>query len=402
MRWWVCGLLLLATTLNYMDRVALNQTAGRIKLVFGLNDDDYALLESAFAVAFGLGTLACGWLVDRVSVRWVYPLVVLGWSVAGFLTGYANSFTMLLCCRVMLGGFEAGNWPCGIRTTRQLLPPEQRAFGNSLFQSGTAIGAILTPLIVIACLGDAPKDDPEAWRGPFRIIGLLGLVWVAAWCLTVPGEPLRHVAPTPQTKPFSAVLADRRFWVLVAVIVGVNSVWHTVRVWMPLYLDKQLGLSERDMNRFTIAYYVCADLGSWGVGLGAILFAKFGVDLHRARLALFAACVLLVLLALALPFIQGASFALAILLAVAFGALGLFPTYFALSQELSAAHQGKVTGTLGFLNALWLALMFRAEGRYATLTGRYDELLAVSGLPALAALLLLAWFWPPKRREPRA
>src|SRR5205085_10935866 len=122
-RRWVCVLLLLATTLNYMDRMALSQTADKIKAAFGLTNEWYGLLESAFVAAFGLGTVVCGWAVDRVSVRRIYPLLVLGWSAAGFLTGYAAELGFLFACRFMLGVFEAGNWPCGIRTTRQVLPP---------------------------------------------------------------------------------------------------------------------------------------------------------------------------------------------------------------------------------------------------------------------------------------
>ena len=82
-RWWVCVLLLLATILNYMDRMVLNQTALRIKLSLGLDDEEYGWRESAFAVGFALGAIAAGYVVDRVSVRWVYPLMVLGWSLAG-------------------------------------------------------------------------------------------------------------------------------------------------------------------------------------------------------------------------------------------------------------------------------------------------------------------------------
>src|ERR1700722_8291617 len=117
-RWVVCLLLMQATIINYMDRMALNQMAYRIKQAFDLNDKEYSSLESAFSFAFALGAITVGFLVDRLSVRWVYPFMVLGWSLAGVFTGFANSFAMLLACRFMLGLFEAGNWPCGIRTTR--------------------------------------------------------------------------------------------------------------------------------------------------------------------------------------------------------------------------------------------------------------------------------------------
>src|SRR5436305_9821350 len=145
LRWWVCALLFLATTLNYMDRISLNQMAVRIQTALHINDQQYGWLESGFSFSFAVGAILTGFIVDRVSVRWVYPLVVLGWSAAGVLTGYATGFWWLLGCRVALGLFEAGNWPCGIRTTQAGLRPEERSFGNSLFQCGTAVGAVVIP-----------------------------------------------------------------------------------------------------------------------------------------------------------------------------------------------------------------------------------------------------------------
>src|SRR4026207_966802 len=102
-RWWVCLLLMLATIINYMDRLAMNQMALRIKTYFGMSNTQYSMLESAFSFAFALGAFTTGLIVDKISVRWVYPIMVLGWSFAGVLTGFANGFWMLLSCRFALG-----------------------------------------------------------------------------------------------------------------------------------------------------------------------------------------------------------------------------------------------------------------------------------------------------------
>lgn len=398
LRWWVCALLLLATTLNYMDRVALNQTINKIMAEFGLDDRQYSRLESAFAVAFGVGTLLAGWLVDRVNVRWVYPVVVFGWSVAGFLTGYATGFLSLLACRVALGLFEAGNWPCGIRTVRTVVRPEERSLGNSLFGSGTAIGAIITPQVVLLCYRIYGVEEPGVWAVPFRVIGLIGLTWVAAWFLTVPGRLLPPPeAATSAGEPFAAVFRDRRFWVLVAVIIGVNSSWHTFRIWLPRFLKVQHGYSEVDIQNFGTWYYLCADVGSWTVGLVALLLARRGFGLFRSRLATFVGCTVLLASGAAIPFLERGSLLTAVLLTFGFGALGLFPTYFALSQDLSARHQGKVTGTLGCINALYLAGMAAGQGWYVNETKRFDLILAVAGIPAAVACLVVAAFWKPPR-----
>ena len=111
-KWLVCGLLLLATMINYMDRLTLNLMASRIKVAFGLDNRDYAQLESAFGSAFALGAIVMGFLADRWNVRWLYPAAVLLWSLAGFATGLVDGFAALLICRFLLGLSEAGNWPC--------------------------------------------------------------------------------------------------------------------------------------------------------------------------------------------------------------------------------------------------------------------------------------------------
>jgi ACS family hexuronate transporter-like MFS transporter len=231
-KWWVCGLLLLATMLNYMDRLTLNLTSVRILRDFRLDERDYGHLESAFAFAFALGAIVFGWLADRRNIRWLYPAALLAWSAAGFATGLAQTFVALLLCRFLLGLAESGNWPCALRTTQRILTPAQRALGNGILQSGAALGAVLTPLIVLyfvtepppwrapewtagnlgVTLGQAPLHGSPfgavspwlvpayhagAWRYPFLVVGALGVAWVFLWLLRVRREDLALAAPAP-------------------------------------------------------------------------------------------------------------------------------------------------------------------------------------------------------------
>lgn len=406
LRWWVCVLLMLATVVNYMDRMALTQMGKRIKSSLSLDNTQYSLIESVFSATFAVGAVLTGVIVDRVSVRWVYPVMVLGWSAAGVLTGFATGFWMLLTCRCMLGFFESGNWPCGIRTTRAVLRPEERSFGNSLFQSGTALGAVITPLVVLALLqwaeaGLPPGEtDPNAWKLPFRVIGSLGVVWAVLWFITVPGRMVRLPTESgphhdPRAARFSTVFRDRRFWVLFASVVAINITWHGYRTWLPLYLQDQRGYTEAQMSVFTTFYYLIADVGSWTVGLVTLLLCRRGMGVHTARVLAFGACAGLTLSTLSVPFLPDGWQLQAGLLAVAFGALGLFPTYFALSQELSARHQGKVSGTLGAGAHFSLALIYPIEGWVIDRTGSYEPVLAAIGVAPLVALVLMLRLWPP-------
>src|SRR5260370_31386255 len=85
-KWWICGLLFLATVINYMDRQTLSQTAKAIKDELELTNQQYGDIELAFGVSFALGGLLIGWTADRWNVRLIYPLALLGWSAAGFMT----------------------------------------------------------------------------------------------------------------------------------------------------------------------------------------------------------------------------------------------------------------------------------------------------------------------------
>lgn len=109
--WAICGLMLLATMLNYMDRQTLAQQAADIRGELHLSNEGYGWLETGFGLAFAVGSLITGAIADRVSLRWLYPAILLGWSAVGFLTGLVNNYTELFVCRVLLGFFEAGQWP---------------------------------------------------------------------------------------------------------------------------------------------------------------------------------------------------------------------------------------------------------------------------------------------------
>src|SRR5678815_3696867 len=117
-KWIICGLLLLASAINYMDRQTLANAGARITKEFHLTQAQYGNIEAVFAYAFAAGSIVFGWLADRFSVRWLYAGVLTLWSLAGLATGFVRNEQELLWCRILLGFFEAGHWPCGIRTTR--------------------------------------------------------------------------------------------------------------------------------------------------------------------------------------------------------------------------------------------------------------------------------------------
>jgi ACS family hexuronate transporter-like MFS transporter len=265
--WAICGLMLLATMLNYMDRQALAQQAKRIGDELKLSNRDYARVESGFGLAFAVGGIVTGLLADRISPRWLYPGVLLGWSAVGYATGTVTTYKELYICRVLLGFFESGQWPCALVTSQRLLSSRDRPLGNSILQSGASMGAILTPIVVMLLAPSAVGG----WRLPFRVIGASGAFWVVAWLATVRTSDLRPRATagssssdepegetavrqpwTPPSWTGPAVFV-RRFGALVVVVITINLCWQYFRVWMPKMLREQYAYTDKEVQSFSVA-----------------------------------------------------------------------------------------------------------------------------------------------------
>jgi ACS family hexuronate transporter-like MFS transporter len=384
-KWYICGLLLLATMINYLDRQTLPSMAPRIQRELGLNDYQYGQLERGFGLAFATGAALSGLIADRVNLRWFYPLILLLWSAMGILTGFVGEFTVLgitfsaffalLLCRTFLGLFEAGHWPCGLKTTQRLLEPRDRNLGNSLLQSGTSIGAIMTPLLVSWML--TPEEG--SWRWPFKIIGTVGTVWMVFWLVSVrssdipslikKGEP---ATASGDPSYFQAVIS-LRFLVLVSFTISINTCWHFFRVWLLKFLQEGRGYSEEYALYITSLYYVGTAAGIIVSGIAATWLAKRAhFSVHASRLTVFAACACLTGLGSVVQYLPAGPLLIGVLLVIGFGALGLYPTYYSLSQELTVQHQGKISGTLGVFAWIVPSLLHPLIGMYLDHTKKLE------------------------------
>ncbi|QEH34459.1 L-galactonate transporter [Aquisphaera giovannonii] len=398
--WGICGLMFFATVLNYMDRQTLAQQASEIREALSLSNGDYGLLELGFGIAFALGSVAIGLLVDRVSLRWLFPAVLLGWSAVGFLTGRVTSYAGLFLCRIALGAFEAGQWPCALAASQRLLTPRQRAMGNSILQSGASLGAIVTPQVILLL----NSGGPGGWRLPFQVVGASGLLWIVAWFLMIrPGElelpaspgsgasgpPDR--GPDPGEAPPGVFAA--RLSALLVVVVVINLCWQYFRAWMPMMLEKHYGYGRVEVQHFSSWYYLVAGVGCIASGYVVKSLAARGFAVHDARMAAFACGVALTSLSVSAAFLPASTLLLGCFLAVGFGSLGQFPPYYAFTQDLSVRRMGKVTGILSFATWIATAIAQWATGRWIDRTGSYDAATICLGLAPIAGLLALVLLW---------
>ena len=398
-KWYVCGLLLLATTINYMDRVTLANASVRVTKEFGLSEEQYGNLELVFGWAFAAGSLVFGFLADRLKIYWLYPVVLAGWSIMGMISGWTSSYTELLMCRLCLGFFEAGHWPCALKTTFALLDEKDRTMGNSVLQSGASIGAIITPQIMKALM----TDDIGSWRGAFVIVGAVGLGWVVVWFISMRPREL-ETAPPPEKAsggPRSlALILSRRFWALALLITGTQTVWHIYRVWMMKFLQTGRGYSEAAALNFQSAYYIATDVGCILAGVISIWLAKRGLDAHGARRRVYATACLLTSLSVFIPWLPQGWLLLGVLLIIGGGALALFPCYYSFVQEISATHVGRVTGLLSMWVWAVTSPLHTLFGWIADQTGSYDKGLVIAGLAPWLGVIAMKLLWDRRSSAP--
>jgi ACS family hexuronate transporter-like MFS transporter len=175
-----------STVLNYMDRQAIALVKPEVEREFALRNVDFGWVVAAFYLSYALCQVPAGYLVDRSNVRWTYAGAVAWWSLAGMAAAFSPTIGILMALRAVLGVGESFNWPCALKVTAKILPPADRSLGNGIFNSGAAIGAVLTPLVV------PWLTVHYGWRTPFAVIGVLGFFWVAAW-LPLLGGPHRQL-----------------------------------------------------------------------------------------------------------------------------------------------------------------------------------------------------------------
>lgn len=454
--WGLCWLMFACTVLNYMDRQAISLVGPEIKRQFGLDNLGFGWVLLAFQLTYAFFQWPAGYLADRWSVRGIYAGAVLWWSLAGIATAFAPTLGVLMALRALLGVGESFNWPCALRVTSGVLPPSDRSLGNGIFNSGAAIGAVLTPLIV------PYLALTMGWGVPFVILGLGGLVWVAAWLTFTRGADLtaaagpRKRADQPGLLPgaktvFSAVfvvavltaligwflldadtrgaalwwgvaifmigllvaaramprkwlagadwassLGDvtrrRRFWVMVAVGVTINVTWHFLVNWMGIFFQEERRLGLLAGGMVSALPFLTADVGNLGGGVVTRALTRRGFGLTAARKLVMVLCLVLTGCAGFVGFVESQAAVIVLLCLAAMGTAAYMVNYFAFGQDVAPAHTGLVIGYLGGLGNLFAAGFMPLVGWISLHWGFGPNFLIVSLLPLLGLAALLL-FW---------
>lgn len=415
-KWWVCGTLLLATMINYMDRQALAQTATELKKTYHLDDARYGMVEAYFSYAFGIGAILFGTLADTFGPRRIYPIALFGWSIAGLLTPLlswpsvtdhfaipddpgSGPYNWLLGCRTMLGFFEAGHWPCALITARQVLTAKDRPLGNGILQSGATIGTV----IVISYVAVVRNLD-GSWQTIFWTVGAAGLLWLPLWFwLIKPGDlegaPPPAATDTAASRPGVGTYV-RMFLTLIFVVSSIAISWQVLRAWLPKYLVESQGFSSNFRDGAVIAYNLFADVGSLMSGIIVYRLMAFGLGVHASRVIGFAFFCGVTAMAALVPVVGGGYAGVVLLIIAGAGILGLHPYYYSLVQELPAKNMGKLSGC--FTCCAWFATAAAQGflGQHIKETGSYDLGFVIVALSPLVGLVAMLVLWRPGRVTP--
>lgn len=383
--WRVAIVLFLATVLNYVDRQVLSLNAEHVMSEFGLNREQLGWILAAFRYSYAGFQIAGGWLVDLAGPWIIYPAAVGLWSLAGFLTALARSSFQLAAWRFLLGVGEAFNWPCALQVTRRLLEPRDRALANGIFNSGSAFGALISPVLVTFL------TLRYGWRASFLVTGALGAFWVLLWRRVAGPSRATLAAPAPR-RPLLGILAGilcrPNFWLLSVSAVIVNSASYLLADWIPLYLKTERRFSFAVGNLLSVVIFAGLDVGNLAVGFFTRKLARAGIPVPVARRrAVLLSCVLMTAAAGA-GYVASGALAVALLAMTAVGVAGFLVIYLTLVQDVDPENTGAVAGLLGGIGNLSYGLASPYIGRLADL-GRSRSVFVLAGLlPWLAYVAL--------------
>jgi ACS family hexuronate transporter-like MFS transporter len=347
--WYPVVLVTVAIAISYFDRQTLPVAIAAIQRNILISDQQFSYLQTAFLLSYAAMYIGGGRLLDALGTRRGFMLIMLWWSIACALHGFASGFGLLLCARFLLGMGEGGGFPAAIRVVAEWISPQHRSTAVGIINAGTAVGSVLAPPMVGFVL------LRSGWKTVFYIAGAIGMAWVLWWVLSYRAsstDARKSVRPIPIGK----LLSFRIVQVLVFAKFMSDSAWYFLLFWLPKYLYDARHFDIKQVSYSAWIPYAASGIGSFvgGYFSSVLLRRGFSIDLARkTALGLSAAFMPAVMLVPLVP----VRFALA-LFSVAFFCQqswsGLVMTVPADILPLSAV--GTVSGFVGFGGAMGGAL----------------------------------------------
>jgi ACS family hexuronate transporter-like MFS transporter len=285
MRWFILSLMFIATTINYLDRAILGVLLPEIRGQFHISTDEYGAITFGFQMAYAVGSLIGGKLLDKYGTRIGYGLAAALWSVAATLNAFAASALQFGMLRTMLGLGESANFPACNKAAAELFPPSQRATVMGVVNFGTNLANVIgPPLFIWIAL-------TVNWQTCFAIIGGIGFLWLPAWFLGYP-SPLRLGAPKQEVSKLSmkAVMRYRQSWGYATAKFLTDPVWWFYLFWIPTYLNDVRHLTAAGRATALTVIYAISGVGAVLGGLISGYLIKRGWHVGKARKTVMLVC----------------------------------------------------------------------------------------------------------------
>jgi ACS family hexuronate transporter-like MFS transporter len=396
-RWIIVALLFTAMVINYVDRQTIGFLKSDLSKQFGWNETNYADLVFWFQGAYAISYLAFGRIVDRIGARWGFGIAFLIWQVAHMSHAFARSLTGFIGARLLLGVGEGGAFPGGIKAMAQWFPKKERAFATGLFNAGTNIGAIVTPLIIPAIV------LAWGWQAAFIVTGLGGLVWLPIWLLvyrtprqvkTLSASELAHIesdpADTVENVPWTRLLRVRETWAYAAAKFLIDPIWWMFLFWLPDFMQKRHGLDLKTFGPPIVAIYLLSDVGSMGGGWLSSRFIQMGWSINRARKTTMLICALLAMPVAFAAFADNLWIAVAIIGVATAAHQGFSATLYAMPGDVfPRSAVGSVVGIGGMIGAVGGMAMSKYAGFVLDKLGTYTPIFVVAASAYTLALIAI-------------
>lgn len=349
-------------------------------------------LFSVFYYSYTFSQIAVGPLLDRANLRWAFGGAVVAWSLVAALSGLSTGFAMLLIFRLLLGVMESPNWPAALRIVARALPANERALGSGLFTSGTSVGALIAPGLVLAIA------SAFGWRWGFILVASLGAVWFLGWIVFtgrrelspvwIEQEPGPGDRSTGQAAAYQSLMRNPQFWRVLIVAILVNPCLYFSVNWLPTYFAQDRGLTPgAEMGWILTAVYIGLDLGNIAAGGAVLLLTRNHWPVESARRMVFLCATALAVLCAFVPSVRSLGATVALLVLANFG-LGMWiAIYLTMAQEVSRTQISTAAGVLGGSGSLVGGFAMWAVGKVTRETHLFSiPLIAVAVAIALAAL----------------
>ncbi|CAL1692888.1 Hexuronate transporter [Brevundimonas subvibrioides] len=403
-RWVVVWLLFAAMVINYVDRQALGVLKPTLMDEFGWTETNYADIVFWFQASYAISYLLWGRLVDRIGARWGFGLAFIIWQIAFIAHAGIRSLNTAIFARVALGIGEGGGFPAGIKAVTEWFPKKERAFAVGIFNAGTNIGAIITPLIIpfIASIWLGTVAEPN-WQMALIIVGVAGFIWVPIWFAVYkrPGEHKRVTpaelnwiaqdAPDPVHKiGWLKLLTVRETWAYALGKFLIDPIWWFFLFWLPGFLQKTYDLNILTFGPPLIAIYLLSDVGSVGGGWLSSQFLKRGMSLNAARKLTMLICAIAVL-PVAFAGMAANLWVAVLIIGIATAAhQGFSANLYAMPGDVfPRSAVGSVVGIGGMIGGFGGMAMAKYAGYVLDQIGSYTPIFVVAASAYLVALLVI-------------